>query len=154
MPATLSQKQLDANRRNAQKSTGPTTAPGKASSRRNALKHGLLAEEVLILDGDGAETRADFDSLLADLYNELQPRGVIEETLVERVATCYWRLRRAQRYEVGAIRETLDECHRPEYDPDFESAEDVQEHLDHALRRLAEQRKLAGSLKEGQYSFS
>ena len=149
MPETLSHKQLDANRRNALKSTGPTTAQGKARSRRNALKHGLLAEEVLITDGDGAETRADFDSLLADLHEELQPHGVIEEMLVERVATCYWRLRRAQRYEVGAIRETLDECNRPEDDPDRESAEDVQQRLDDAVRSLAEQRRLAGSLQEG-----
>lgn len=88
MSKRVTEQQLEANRRNAAKSTGPRTAEGKHRSSRNALKHGLLAREVVILDGDGAETEADFDALLADLSDELRPRGVIEETLVERIATC------------------------------------------------------------------
>ena len=108
MPKTVSDKKRAANRRNVQKSTGPKTAKGKACSARNALKHGLLAKDVVIDTPDAAERQSDFDALLADLIAGLQPQGIIEETLVERIATCYWRLRRAHRLEVGAIRGALD----------------------------------------------
>lgn len=40
-------RQIDANRRNALKSTGPSTDCGKRRSRRNALRHGLTAETVI-----------------------------------------------------------------------------------------------------------
>jgi hypothetical protein len=107
MPKLVSAKQRLANRRNAQQSTGPNTARAKARSSRNALKHGLLAQDVVVDTPHGHERQADFDALLADLVAELKPQSIIEQTLVERIATCYWRLRRAQRFEVGAIRGAL-----------------------------------------------
>ena len=137
MSTRVTEKQLAANRRNARKSTGPRTPEGKRRSSRNALKHGLLAAEVVITDGDGAERQQDFDRLLADLCADLRPVGIVERSLVERIAACYWRLRRAQRYEVGAIRNSLDECNRPDDDPDANTAEDIQDHLDRALADLA-----------------
>jgi len=108
MKKVVSNEQRLANRRNARHSNGPQTPHGKARSARNALKHGLLARDVVINGPDLAETQADFDALLTDLMSELQPRTLIEETLVERIATGYWRLRRAQRFEVGAIRDALE----------------------------------------------
>lgn len=104
----VSDEKAKANQQNAQKSTGPTSEGGRAASSRNSLKHGLLAKSVVVDSPTGAESRSDFDALLADLCNELQPVGLIEQTLVERIATCYWRLNRAQRYETGAVRETLE----------------------------------------------
>ena len=147
MPKQVTKQQLKANRQNAGKSTGPRTTEGKRQTARNALKHGLLAKEVVILDGDGAETQADFDALLADLCQELRPMGIIEETLVERIATCYWRLRRAQRYEVGAIRNTLDECNREHDDPDIETADDVRRQLDQAADDVAGQQLILDTLE-------
>jgi hypothetical protein len=108
MPKVVSNEQRLANRQNARHSTGPKTPTGKAHSSRNALKHGLLAKDVVINGPQLSEIQADFDALLADLVSELKPRTLIEETLVERIATCYWRLRRAQRFEVGAIRDALE----------------------------------------------
>jgi len=107
MPKVVSAKQRLANRRNARKSTGPKSARGKARSARNALKHGLLAQDVVVDTPHGHERQADFDALLADLVADLKPQSLIEQTLVERIATCYWRLRRAQRLEAGAIRSAL-----------------------------------------------
>lgn len=104
MPKRMTQKQLTANRLNAQNSTGPKTDEGKAQSSQNALKHGLLAREAVITSGRAAEDPAEFRALLADFRDELRPTGLIQETLVERMATCYWRLRRAQRLEIAAIR--------------------------------------------------
>ena len=108
MPRRTTEKQRAASRRNARKSTGPRTPEGKARSSKNALKHGLLAREAVITSGLAAENPAEFQALLADLREELRPEGVIQETLVERMATCYWRLRRAQRLEIAAIHGTLD----------------------------------------------
>ena len=47
-----STKRNEANRRNAQKSTGPKTAEGKAITSQNAIRHGLLATEILLPDED------------------------------------------------------------------------------------------------------
>ena len=125
-----------ANRGNAQHSTGPRLPTGKARSRTNALKHGLLAREVLILEGDGAEAREDFDALLADFVAELQPEGLVEETLVERIATTVWRLRRAQRYEVGCLRASLDTAPADGPEPAPGSAADVRARIAAATARL------------------
>jgi len=101
-------KQIAANRRNAAKSTGPVTPAGKAIAARNSIKHGLLAKEIVIDAGEGAESRDQFDAMLLDLKSHFEPQGPLEEILVEKIAVAYWRLRRAHRYEVGLIRQELD----------------------------------------------
>ena len=103
----VSPKQLEANRTNAQKG-GVKTTEGKAIVKYNALKHGLLAQEVVITVGEGAENPEEFNSFLGDLKTQLSPEGVLEEMLVEKIAVAYWRLRRAYRYEAGLIRQELD----------------------------------------------
>ncbi|MCH7994756.1 MAG: hypothetical protein IIB57_09980 [Planctomycetes bacterium] len=141
MPKVVSEKQRRANRQNAQKSTGPKTAAGKARASRNALKHGLLAKDVVITGTDLAESRADFDAFLADLCAELKPQGLIEETMVERIATCYWRLRRVQRFEAAAIRGALDTA-----DPDAPDLARIQRKLKGAEHALATESRLAALL--------
>ena len=102
----ISEKKLQANRRNAQKSTGPKTPEGKAQSSRNAIKHGLLAQQILIDDDDDPnERQEDFDQLLNGLIEDYQPSGCTENLLIERIAICFWRLRRAYRYEAQCIEE-------------------------------------------------
>lgn len=87
------------NRANAQRSTGPRTAAGKASSSRNATKHGLLSS-VALLEGEDANALAELrEGLLADLG----PAGMLEELFAERVVTCAWRLRRAHQVEVSVF---------------------------------------------------
>ena len=98
----ISPRKLQANRLNAQKSTGPKTTEGKARSSRNALKHGLLARQIL-LDDDPHEDPADLDRLLNELVTDFAPETTVERLLVERIAACYWRLRRALRFETQAI---------------------------------------------------
>jgi len=101
----ISEAKRAANRQNAQKSTGPKTPEGKKRASRNAVKHGLLARQILIDDGDPNEKPKDFDQLLAALTNDYQPADTREQLLIERVAVCYWRLRRAYRFEAQAIRD-------------------------------------------------
>ncbi len=90
-------KQATANRRNAAKSTGPWTKPGKARSSRNALKHGLSAEQVVMFDEDPAA----FEALRSDLFEHYQPTDPVAEHLVEQVAVSIWRLRRVPEIEAG-----------------------------------------------------
>ena len=92
-----SNKQLAANRRNAKKSTGPRTDKGKAVAKFNALRHGLLAQEV-VLPG---EDESAFDELYDQLREELLPEGELEFRLVERIAASFWRLHRIGRVEAG-----------------------------------------------------
>lgn len=106
----LTPAKLAANRRNARKSTGPRTAAGKARSRLNALKHGILASEAVIRAGEGAEEAVAFERLLEALREDLAPSGALEELLVEKLAVITWRWRRVLRFELGAIRERADEA--------------------------------------------
>ena len=66
-PRRTSVRQIEANRRNALHSTGPTTPEGKQASRLNALKHGLRAKEVTI---PGQEDPAEFEVILRELYED------------------------------------------------------------------------------------
>ena len=91
------EKQREANRRNAKKSTGPKTAAGSSRSRMNALKHGLTASQITLYDEDPAE----FAAFHRGLYEALKPEGVLEEFLVEQIACCGWRMQRACRKEAG-----------------------------------------------------
>ena len=87
--------QIAANRRNAQKSTGPVTEPGKTASRLNALKHGMTAATSVLPHEDPNE----FDHLRRSLLEEHQPGSGVEFTLVDTIANAYWRLLRARRAE-------------------------------------------------------
>lgn len=70
----VTQKQIDANRRNADKSTGPRTAEGKARSSQNALRHGVLSEKAI----SHYEDSEAFDALLSQLLCELEPETALE----------------------------------------------------------------------------
>ena len=91
-----SYRQIEANRRNALKSTGPKTEAGKQASRCNALRHGLTAETV-IGDLEDAEDYEAFEVAPADY----DAQSAVERELVLRLASILWRLRRATTMETG-----------------------------------------------------
>jgi hypothetical protein len=95
---TVSARKLEANRKNAQKSTGPKTPKGKAFSGKNALKHGLFVRCTTDFEAQSEDPR-EYKDLLDGLWRQYQPVGRAEEIEVERVALCCWRLKRAWRYE-------------------------------------------------------
>jgi hypothetical protein len=109
MRKTMSLKQLAANRRNAQKSTGPKTPNGRAVSKMNALKHGILSKEVLVRGKHARENEREFYALQARFREHLKPVGPMEEMLVDRIVTAHWRLRRALKAESGEIALKVDE---------------------------------------------
>jgi hypothetical protein len=101
MKKTMSLEQIEANRANARKSTGPKTAEGKAMSRMNALKHGILAREVVLRGEDTSEREGEFQSMHRQFWEHLAPVGPVETMLVERMVTTYWRLHRVLIAERG-----------------------------------------------------
>ena len=98
-----SEKQIQANRQNALKSTGPRTPEGKEAVRLNALSHGLRSEEIL-LPGEDGEALTELGDILT---TELQPVGAVENLLVARITAAAWRLRRLGRVEAGIFAREL-----------------------------------------------
>ena len=90
------QKQIEANRRNARKSTGPKTAAGKAASSTNALSHGLTAARDVLLADESADA---FECLQQDVLADLDPRDALQAVLARRIVVLLWRLDRAARLE-------------------------------------------------------
>jgi len=86
------QAQIEANRRNAQKSTGPRTAAGKITVGQNALRHGLCANFSLLQD----ETDEEVQALLQALRDDHQPVGATEEILVYKMAHHFFAQKRAE----------------------------------------------------------
>jgi hypothetical protein len=95
-----SQKQIDANRRNAQKSTGPITEAGKAVAKFNALRHGMTAESAVL----PYEDHLAYAMLREALLTHYAPANIAEEMLVDVVANSYWRLLRARRVETSTMK--------------------------------------------------
>jgi hypothetical protein len=95
-----SSRRIEANRRNATRSTGPTTEAGKHRSRRNAVRHGLCAETVVKTVEDIHENRGFEAAVIADY----DARAAVERELVLRLASLLWRLRRATAIETDLLR--------------------------------------------------
>jgi len=104
----VSERKIQANRKNALRSTGPKTERGKRTVSRNAIKHGILAREVVISAGEGKENSNEFHHIVEGLYEQCEPVGILEEHLVEVIATCWWRRARVIRAENGELRKRLD----------------------------------------------
>ena len=95
--ATVSQ--MEANRLNAQRSTGPRSAEGKASSRFNAFKHGADARSRII----PGEDEDDLLNTTREYYEEFRPEGVVETELVDTLVSSHWEKRRIARLEAAVI---------------------------------------------------
>ena len=90
-------RQMEANRRNARKSTGPITEEGKQRSRCNAVRHGLTAETVI----GALEDAEDYKAFEATIVADYDAQSGVERELVLRLASLLWRLRRATTMETG-----------------------------------------------------
>ena len=93
-------RQIEANRRNAQFSTGPVTEEGKRRSRQNAVRHGLTAETVI----DALEDAEDYAAFEMAVAADYDAQSAVERELVLRLASLLWRLRRATAIESGLFR--------------------------------------------------
>src|SRR5262252_449032 len=84
------ERQAEANRQNAKKSTGPRTPAGKRVVALNGMKHGLLSREALVK----GESEADLVAFGKRLQAQLMPVGELELLFVDRIVSTAWRLRR------------------------------------------------------------
>jgi hypothetical protein len=102
-----SYRQIEANRRNALKSTGPKTEAGKQVSRCNAVRHGLTAETVL----SALEDAEDYKAFEAAITADYDAQSAVERELVLRLASILWRLRRATTMETGLFEIQVQQLH-------------------------------------------
>ena len=93
------ERQIAANRLNAQRSTGPKTPDGKAVASRNRVTHGLTSASGLL----PGEKLDDFSDLRARVLAELAPDSAIEIELAERITSLLWRLRRVPAFEAALL---------------------------------------------------
>jgi hypothetical protein len=93
-------RQIEANRRNAIRSTGPVSEEGKRRSRRNALRHGLCAETVI----ENVEDIEDYRGFEAAVIADYDAQTAVERELVLRLASLLWRLRRSTAIETNLLR--------------------------------------------------
>ena len=92
-------RQIEANRGNALRSTGPKTEAGKQRSRRNAVRHGLTAETVVV----ALEDIEDYQAFEAAIVANYDARTAVERELVLRLASLLWRIRRATAIETDLL---------------------------------------------------
>ena len=90
-------RQIEPNRRNARKSTGPITQEGKQRSRCNAVRHGFTAETVI----GALEDAEGYQAFEAAIIADYDAQSAVERELVLRLASLLWRLRRATTMETG-----------------------------------------------------
>ena len=102
------EKQIQANRLNALKSTGPRTEKGRAAVRFNALRHGFDADSLLL----PGENRAAFRRLRRSFYDQYKPATPAEGILVTQLLTSAWTVFRAHRWETGFFELTAPDDHR------------------------------------------
>jgi hypothetical protein len=105
-------RQIEANRRNALKSTGPKTEAGKQTSRCNAVRHGLTAETVI----SALEDAEDYKAFEAAITTDYDAQSAVERELVLRLASVLWRLRRATTMETGLFEIQADQLRERQQD--------------------------------------
>jgi hypothetical protein len=113
-------KQIAANRRNAQSSTGPKTPAGKEKSSRNATTHGLLARDSIAY----GECPGDLQHLRQVYLDHYQPTTPAEEFLVHQLSSAHWRLRRIERIEAGLFRTLILEADQARLSHDEEDEDE------------------------------
>ena len=115
----ISEKQIEANRMNALKSTGPKTLEGKNKSAQNALKYGFTAKKFVIPD----EERKDFDEYHQKMIDVLKPNTILTQEMVLNISMAFWKSRRYANLEsivikIGQLNE-LDKYSQP-FSNDYE----------------------------------
>jgi hypothetical protein len=97
----ISQKKLEANRLNSQKSTGPKTPEGKERSSQNGLTHGLTSKKYPILPG---ENEAEYEQFHNAMVRDLKPRGIMQYQIVQDLIQVRWRMNRLPQIEAESMR--------------------------------------------------
>ncbi|MCB1119419.1 MAG: hypothetical protein KDK65_05610 [Chlamydiia bacterium] len=126
-------KQIEANRKNAKRSTGPISSGGKAIVASNAIKHGILSTRTYVED----EERELYEDFCERLFENLRPHGSFESFLVDRIISTAWRLRRIVHVEALLFKKAKDFLFNNSYCEAFEgSSSTTMSTLSHYERSL------------------
>src|SRR5581483_3196150 len=130
-------KQIEANRRNAQKSTGPRTEEGKANCKMNALRHGRRAATVVL----PYESQEDFDVLFSALTSEWNPQTETERILLDQMLVSQWKLQRNETIEHSII--TVGKTHnmKPDLDQIWRQTSRLERSFSRAMQELTRLQK-------------
>lgn len=148
----MTDKRLAANRRNALKSTGPTSPEGKARASMNALKHGLRASSLAVPILENPE---DWEVHRRLVLQDLAPVGYLETVLSERTAAILWRLGRVVRYESSVVSIAINEVEEETIEPGAADPEREKENAETLARvhRLKPTAHVEGHEVEMVFSF-
>src|SRR4051794_10915325 len=128
---STSQARIDANRRNAQLSTGPRTEEGKQKSRANALKHGLTGAGIVLPEDDAVEV----ERRAAAFAEELNATGEVGSALARRAALSSVRMERGADQQTAALSEHVRKVMAEFVPPEGVDPEEAERRLAEAVRR-------------------
>ncbi len=135
----VSENKLNANRANAQKSTGPRTAEGKARSAQNATRHGLASQRLIVRDDE----REEFHRFQKELRQRVTPVGAVEEEVFRQMLRSAWNLRRIERLEDELFDGSEDPLGDPGLDPRMDRLAKYQARYERSFyRSIRELRRL------------
>lgn len=135
--------QIEANRRNSQKSTGPRTEAGKKQSRMNALDHGCRSN-ILVLP---TEEFGEFENTVWKWKQSLKPRNPAEEFLVERMVSIDCLRKRIERAHTARLSKRIESGEIDESDREVEQVIALTQRLfpDACLQKEYPRRVAAGT---------
>jgi hypothetical protein len=139
--------QIQANRENAKKSTGPQSEAGREASSRNAFRHGLSGHLFALLEWESAE---NFDALKAALEQEHKPATPTEQILVEKMVQHYWLTQRCVAMQTAIMRDIVDEGSLKAIDTYIRYQTHHQRQFDKALAALL---KLRAEMRKAEIGF-
>lgn len=93
------EKQIKANQKNAELSTGPKTGAGKAKVAQNTIAHGILCKQLVLDD----ESQEEFEVVKQEFYEQFKPESFLEILFCERALSAIWRLSRISKIEALII---------------------------------------------------
>lgn len=145
------EKQIEANRQNALKSTGPTTASGKVLVSTNAIKHGIFTKDLFL--SPDIECKMDYQEILKNLIDCLSPSNQMESLLIEKIAVDFWRLRRTIRFETGSIAQGINTLFDEFYSYGKQNNEKIDEQIRHNKQLIAWNLSYIECLNKGEVTF-
>lgn len=147
------EKQLEANRQNAQLSTGPITAMGKTTIVTNAIKHGIFTKALILKSEIGEENEEEHKELLNNLIDSLLPCNQLESLLVEKIAIDFWRLRRTIRFETGSLTQHIKSMLNQLYPQGNKDNEKIDEEIQHKEKLITWNTSYLECLERGEVTF-
>lgn len=149
------EKQKQANQKNAIASTGAITEKGKEIVSKNAIKHGIFSNTLILNSQEHQENEEEYQNLLTALMNSLSPQNQMEHLLVEKICVDFWRLRRVLKFESGSIFDNLNKIVNSyySYPNKNERNPEIDKNINHKKEMIEWNTKYITYLKKGEVSF-